>query len=48
MSEEATIELIETIHEVEYDKIEGTDKHIPLKTTLVCDQAKYECSAKYI
>jgi hypothetical protein len=37
MSEEPTVELIETIHEIEYDKIDGTDKHIPLKTTLVCD-----------
>jgi hypothetical protein len=36
------VELIETITEIEYDKIEGGDKSIPLKTTLVCDYARYE------
>mmetsp|Transcript_8825 Transcript_8825/g.8167 ORF Transcript_8825/g.8167 Transcript_8825/m.8167 type:complete len:1196 (+) Transcript_8825:4508-8095(+) len=45
MSEEANIELIETIPEIEHERVEGSDKNIPLKTTLVCDHAKYECSA---
>lgn len=48
MSEEANVELIETIAEIEYDKVEGSDKIVPLKTTLVCDYAKYECSIKNI
>ena len=48
MSEEASVELIETIHEVDYDKVEGGDKHIPLKTTLLCDYARYECALKNI
>mmetsp|Transcript_22445 Transcript_22445/g.16940 ORF Transcript_22445/g.16940 Transcript_22445/m.16940 type:complete len:392 (+) Transcript_22445:3377-4552(+) len=48
MSEEPTVELIETIPEIEYDKVEGSDKNIPLKTSLVCDHAKYECSIKDI
>lgn len=43
MSEESTVELIETITEVEYDKIEGSEKNVSLKTSLVCDFAKYEC-----
>lgn len=46
MSEEPTVELIETIPEIEYDKIEGQDKNIPLKTTLVCDYARYECQTQ--
>ena len=43
MSEEQTVELIETISEIEYSKVEGTDKNVPLKTSLVCDYAKYDC-----
>ena len=43
MNEEQSVELIETIPEIEYDKVEGSDKNIPLKTSLVCDYARYEC-----
>lgn len=42
MSEEPTEELIETISEVEYEKIENTEKNVILRVTLVCDYAKYE------
>lgn len=42
MSEEPSVELIETIPEIDYDKIEGSEKNVPLKVTLVCDYAKYE------
>ena len=50
MSEEPTVELIETISEIEYDKIEGAggEKNVPLKTSLVCDHAKYESQLKQI
>jgi hydrocephalus-inducing protein len=48
MSEEPTVELIETVSEVDFDKVDGTEKNVPLKTTLVCDYAKYECQAKGI
>jgi hypothetical protein len=41
MSEEQSVELIETIPEIEFDKVEGSEKNVPLKTTLVCDFAKY-------
>lgn len=47
-SEDPTVELIETIPEIEYDKVEGTEKNVPLKTTLVCDYAKYDCQVKHI
>jgi hypothetical protein len=43
MSEEQTQELIETIKEPEHEVVEGSEKHVPLKTTIVCDYAKYEC-----
>jgi hypothetical protein len=43
MSEDPTIELIETVSEIEFVKVEGSDKNVPLKTTLVCDYAKYDC-----
>lgn len=43
MSEEPTMELIETIPEIEHTKIEGSEKNLTLKTTLVCDNVKYEC-----
>jgi hydrocephalus-inducing protein len=46
MSEEPTVEMIETIAEVEFDKIDSTDKNVPLKTSLVCDYAKYEIKEK--
>lgn len=48
MSEEPTVELIETIAEIEFSKIEGSEKAVPLKTSLVCDYARYECSVKNI
>jgi hydrocephalus-inducing protein len=48
MGEEPTVELIETVSEVDFDKVDGTEKNVPLKTTLVCDYAKYECQAKGI
>ena len=37
MSEEPSVELVDTIAEPENTKIEGTDKAVPLKTSLVCD-----------
>ena len=48
MSEEPSVELIETISEIEYDKVEGAggEKNVPLKTSLVCDYAKYESQLK--
>lgn len=48
MGEDPTVELIETIPEIEYTKVDGTDKNVPLKTTLVCDYAKYECQTRSI
>jgi hydrocephalus-inducing protein len=48
MSEEPSVELVDTIPEPEHVKVEGSDKTIPLKTTLVCDQIKYDCTAKTI
>ena len=48
MSEEPTVEMIETIPEIEFDKVEGSDKHLPLKTTLVCDFARFDCQTKNI
>lgn len=43
MSEQPTMELVETIPEIEFTKIEGTDRNVPLKTSLVCDNVKYDC-----
>jgi hypothetical protein len=37
MSEEPSVELVDTIAEPEFTKVEGTDKNVPLKTTLLCD-----------
>ena len=48
MSEEPNVELIETIPEIENEKVEGSEKNVPLKTTLVCDHAKYECQVQNI
>lgn len=48
MTEEPSVELIETVSEVEYEKVEATDKNVPLKTSLVCDYAKFECQVKNI
>lgn len=48
MSEEPSIELVDTIAEPDHTKVEGTDKNVPLKTTLVCDQVKYDCLTKTI
>lgn len=42
MSEEPSMELVETIQEVDYVKVEGTDRNVPLKTSLVCDNVKYD------
>lgn len=43
-SEEATAELVDTVPEPEHEKVEGTERSLALKTSLVCDYAKYECS----
>lgn len=43
VSEQATMELVETIPEIEFTKVEGTDRNVPLKTSLVCDNVKYDC-----
>ena len=43
-SEEPTAELVETIPEPENEKEEGSERMVPLKTSLVCDYAKYECA----
>ena len=48
MNEEATVELIETIAEIEFTKVEGSDKSVPLKTTLVSDNVRYDCQFKNI
>jgi len=48
MSEDLTMELIETIPEIEYAKVDGTEKNVPLKTTLLCDNVKYDCQVKNI
>jgi hypothetical protein len=45
-SEEATAELIDTIPEPDHEKVEGSERNVPLKTTLVCDYAKYECTTE--
>lgn len=45
-SEEATAELIDTIPEPEHEKIEGSERSVALKTSLVCDYARYECSTQ--
>ena len=43
-SEEATAELVDTVPEPEHEKVEGSDRVLNLKTTLVCDYARYECA----
>ncbi len=48
MSEDPSVELVDTIPEPEFSKIEGTDKNVPLKTTLLCDQVRYECPTRTI
>lgn len=48
MNEEPTMELVETIPEIEYSKVDGTDKNVPLKTSLVCDNVKYDCQVNHI
>ena len=48
MNEDPTVELIETIPEVENSKIDGSDRNVPLKTTLVCDYAKFDCQIRNI
>jgi len=45
-SEECTAELIDTIPEPENEKIEGSERNVALKTTLVCDYARYECTTE--
>jgi hydrocephalus-inducing protein len=44
MSEEETAELVDTIKEPEHEKEEGSERSLALKTSLVCDYAKYECA----
>jgi len=48
MSEEPSVELIETIPEPEFEKVEGSEKSVPLKTSLVADYAKYQCEVREI
>lgn len=43
-SEEATAELIDTLPEPEHEKVEGSERSLALKTSLVCDYARYECT----
>jgi len=43
-SEEATAELVDTVPEPEHEKVEGSERALALKTTLVCDYARYECA----
>lgn len=43
-SEEATAELVDTVPEPEHEKAEGSERSLALKTTLVCDYARYECA----
>lgn len=43
-SEEATAELIDTVPEPEHEKVEGSERAVALKTSLVCDFARYECA----
>jgi hydrocephalus-inducing protein len=43
-SEECTAELIDTIPEPENEKVEGSERNVALKTTLVCDYARFECT----
>lgn len=45
-SEECTAELIDTIPEPEHEKVEGSERNVSLKTTLVCDYARYECTTE--
>ena len=37
MSEEPSVELIDTIAEPDITKVDGSDKNVPLKTSLLCD-----------
>lgn len=37
MNEDPSVELVDTIAEPEHTKVDGSDKNVPLKTTLVCD-----------
>jgi hydrocephalus-inducing protein len=48
MSEDPSVELVDTLPEPENAKVEGTDKNVPLKTTLLCDQVKYDCQVKNV
>ena len=45
-SEECTAELIDTIPEPEHEKTEGSERNVSLKTTLVCDYSRYECTTE--
>jgi len=48
MSEDPNVELIEVIQEPEFEKVEGSERSVALKTTLVCDYAQYQCSVPQI
>ena len=48
MNEDPCVELVDTIAEPENTKVDGSDKSVPLKTTLLCDHVKYDCSTKNI
>lgn len=43
-SEEPTAELVETVPEPEHDRVDGSERTVALKTSLVCDYARYECA----
>jgi len=43
MTEEETAELIDTIQEPVHEKEDSSERSLALKTSLVCDYAKYEC-----
>jgi hypothetical protein len=43
-SEDATAELVETVPEPENVREEGSERSLALKTSLVCDYARYECA----
>lgn len=45
MSEDPTEEFIDTIKPPEFKDVEGSDAlQLQLKTSLVCDYARYECA----
>ena len=47
-SEEATVELVETLPEPECEVVSGSEKNVPLKSSITTDYARYECEIKKI